>query len=65
MCVIRKCSECGDEMMEGFVIDDGREYYCIEECLQKNYTKEEIEELFSNDEDSVLGNSNYWTEWYD
>ena len=54
----RICSECGKEMKQGYCIENGMEYYCSEECLHKNYTEEEFEELFDN------GNGDsYWTEW--
>ena len=35
------------------------EYYCSDECLEKNMTREEFEELYDGGE----GDS-YWTEWY-
>ena len=57
---IRVCSECGKPMMEGFCIEDGAEYYCSEECLHKNLTEEEYENLY----DDGQGNS-YWTSWLD
>ena len=53
----RKCSHCGKEMKEGYVIAGGLEYYCSDECLHKHYTKEEWEEMYDDDGD------NYWTEW--
>lgn len=54
---IRKCSHCGKEMKEGYVIAGGLEYYCSDECLHKHYTKEEWQEMYDDDGD------NYWTEW--
>ena len=57
---IRVCSECGKPMTEGFCIEDGAEYYCSEECLHKNLTEEEYENLY----DEGRGNS-YWTSWLD
>lgn len=57
---VRHCNECGKEMWEGFCIEGGLEYYCSEECLHKNLTEEEYEELYDN------GNGDsYYTEWYD
>ena len=54
----RTCSECNKEMYSGYVIENGMEYYCSDECLHKNYTEEEFEELYDN------GNGDsYWTEW--
>jgi hypothetical protein len=57
---IRVCSECGKPMTEGFCIEDGAEYYCSEECLHKNMTEEEYENLY----DEGRGNS-YYTSWVD
>jgi hypothetical protein len=57
---IRVCSECGKPMTEGFCIEDGAEYYCSEECLHKNLTEEEYENLY----DEGRGNS-YYTSWID
>ena len=55
---MRVCSECKKKMIEGYCIYDGLEYYCSDECLLKNYTKEENFEMYED------GNS-YWTEWED
>ena len=52
----RICSECNQKMYEGFVIEDGMEYYCSENCLHKNISQEDYLELYDNGE----GNS-YWT----
>ncbi len=30
---MRNCTECGAAMREGYVIDDGAEYYCGDVCL--------------------------------
>ena len=57
---IRVCSECGKPMYEGYCIEDGAEYYCSEECLHKNLTEEEYENLY----DEGRGNS-YYTSWID
>lgn len=54
----RICSECGEHMQKGYVIENGVEYYCSEECLHKNMTEEEYLELYDD------GNGDtYWTEW--
>lgn len=55
--MFRRCSECGEKMREGYVIENGLEYYCSDECLHKHYTEEEWNEMYSDDGDS------YWTEW--
>ena len=57
---IRVCSECGKPITEGFCIEDGAEYYCSEDCLHKNLSDEEYENLY----DEGRGNS-YWTSWLD
>lgn len=54
----RECSECEDIMNEGYLIDDGSEYYCSDACLEKNMTKEEYLELYNDGH----GNS-YFTAW--
>lgn len=56
----RVCSECGNVMSKGYCIENGAEYYCSDECLHKNYTDEEYNELY----DDGMGDS-YWTEWGD
>ena len=53
---MRICSECGKEMVQGYCIDNGIEYYCNAECLGKHYTDEEWADLYAT------GDS-YWTEW--
>lgn len=57
---VRCCSECGKPMTEGYCIEDGAEYYCSEDCLHKNLSDEEYENLY----DDGRGNS-YWTSWLD
>lgn len=52
----RLCSCCGKEIHEGFVIQDGLEYYCSEECLTKHHTWIEYSEMFDVEEA-------YWTTW--
>lgn len=52
----RHCSECGKEMHEGYLCEDGCEYYCSDECLHKHYTPEEWAYLSRS-------MSYYWTEW--
>ena len=56
----RKCSRCGKLMNKGYVIDNGCEYYCSEECLSKVMTLEEYDKLYNKGE----GDS-YYTEWED
>lgn len=52
----RICNTCGQPMLEGYVIDDGMEYYCCDDCLHGVYSAEEYEELCMND-------CAYWTQW--
>lgn len=58
MSYIRKCSVCGEYMVDGFVFDGGMSYYCDEKCLHTEFTEEEWIETYDD------GNSDsYWTEW--
>lgn len=52
------CSLCGCAMQSGFVIHDGEQYFCSEDCLHEFYTEEEYLEMY----DDGNGDS-YWTEW--
>ena len=60
----RKCTHCNSGMNNGYVINDGEEYYCNDKCLHSKYSIKEWEEMSS---DKVNSNSmeNYWTEWED
>ena len=53
---MRKCDICGETMNSGYVINDGEEYYCSDDCLHGAFSEEEYEELFQED-------CAYWTEW--
>ena len=55
---MRICSECKNEMNKGYIIENGIEYYCSDDCLHKHYTEKEYLELYNNGE----GDS-YYTEW--
>jgi hypothetical protein len=55
----RRCEKCGKGMIEGFVIDGGAQYYCSEECLHKDVSPEEWEQLYEE------GGDSYWTTWED
>jgi hypothetical protein len=55
---LRQCSECGDGMNEGYCIEGGLAYYCTDECLEKNMTREDFLNLYDDGE----GDS-YYTEW--
>lgn len=53
---MKECSTCGEEMVSGYVIDDGEEYYCSDDCLHGVYSEEEYDELCREDRA-------YWTAW--
>ncbi len=53
----RICSKCGKVMYDGYVIENGMEYYCDDICLYSELTKEEYFELYE-------GGSSYWTEFW-
>lgn len=59
----RKCDKCGCGMNEGYVVYNGDEHYCTEECLNKVYTKEQWTKMYEESEENG-GSDNYWTEWY-
>jgi len=50
------CSHCNKLMYEGYVINDGLEYYCSEDCLHEHYTDEEYFDMFEECDA-------YWTDW--
>ena len=54
----RLCSHCSKPMNQGYVIENGLEYYCCDDCLHEHYTDEEYNRLY----DDGNGDS-YWTEW--
>lgn len=56
----RICSHCGEEMIEGYCINGGEEYFCSDECLEAAHTEEEIDSMYIG-----IGDSNsYWKTWY-
>ena len=56
---VRKCTTCNKKMIEGFCIDNGMDYYCTKECMEKDgLSYEEFLELYETDD-------SYYTEWYD
>ena len=57
----RKCDKCKNGMNSGYLIGNGDEYYCSDECLNKVYTPEEWQ-LMADDEETDEA-FNYWTEW--
>lgn len=58
---MRICNHCGKELnLNGYVVDNGMEYYCCDQCLNAHYTPEEWAKMYNNGD----GDS-YWTEWED
>lgn len=55
----RICDECGQPMIEGFVVD-GCSTYCSEECLHKHISEEDYREAYNNGDGDT-----YWTTWYE
>lgn len=55
---VRRCTHCGKQMWVGYCIGNGDEYYCSDECLYANYSKQEYNEMYKSD-------CAYWTEWED
>lgn len=53
----RICSICGKTMTEGYCCGMGWRYYCSDECLSHDFTKEEWRRECEEDEQS------YYTEW--
>ena len=52
----RVCDNCNEKMFSGYVIDDGEEYFCDDDCLHAWYSEEEYDELCQEDR-------GYWTVW--
>ena len=48
-----KCTACGREIKEGMIVDKvlSNDYYCDDICLEKDYTKEQIELMKDCDEE--------------
>ena len=63
----RVCSKCNSLMLEGYVENDGDEYYCSKNCLLNEYDTEEdffgTEEEQNKMENKGYANPNYWTDW--
>jgi hypothetical protein len=54
----RICTCCHSGMNQGYFAND--EYFCSESCLRTEYSLEEWEKLYENNDDNY-----YWTEWED
>lgn len=56
---MRICNECGKHVKEsGYVVENGVEYYCSNDCLHKHYTPSEWEKMYDNG-----SGDSYWTTW--
>jgi hypothetical protein len=58
----RICDKCGNGMNDGYIVNGGDEYYCSAECLHKDYSPKEWQEMYDESEENG-GNDHYWTEW--
>lgn len=54
----RVCDICKKPIKCGYVIHDGLEYYCSDECLATKYTDKEYDNMYDSDEA-------YWTDFFD
>jgi hypothetical protein len=54
----RKCTCCGNGMNNGYFAND--EYFCSESCLRTEYTYEEWQKVYEENNDNY-----YFTEWED
>jgi len=54
----RRCDECTNCFNQGYVIDNGIEYYCSKKCLNKHYSDKDFNKMY----DEGKGDS-YYTEW--
>lgn len=52
----RICTCCDKHMNSGYVIRDGEEYFCDDDCLHGWYSEEEYDELCQEGQA-------YWTQW--
>ena len=52
----RFCTVCGRKMKQGYVVGDGLEYFCGDNCLKQIYSADEYKKMYINDQA-------YWTEW--
>jgi len=55
---LRVCSRCNALTKEGYVVNDGDEIFCSDQCLSVNYPPEVWAEMSKDD-----NKHNYWTRW--
>lgn len=53
----KTCTKCKKEMVEGYCVKGGEEYYCDDKCLYSVMTEEEWCDLYED------GGESYWTQW--
>lgn len=53
---VRQCTNCGDIMIQGYVVYDGSEYYCSDTCFNEEIGLENLENMYQDDDA-------YWTEF--
>lgn len=56
--IFRTCTRCKERMKEGYVFDDGMEYYCSSTCLHSRLDEKEWDALHEE-----LPDDYYWTSW--
>ena len=54
----RKCSHCNKPTNEVYIVNDGDEYYCSDDCLHEHYTPIQWARMYKNE----VG---YWTSFDD
>ena len=54
----RFCDNCRRYITRGYVIENGMEYYCCDDCLHTRYSDDEYLKMYNDGE----GDS-YYTEW--
>ena len=52
------CEVCGKPMIEGYIMNGS--HYCSDVCLYEDYSKEQVKELCSDNNDEC-----YYTNWYE
>lgn len=55
---LHTCSRCNALTKEGYVVNDGDEIFCSDQCLSTVYPPEVWAEMSKDD-----NNENYWTRW--
>lgn len=63
---VRTCTNCGELMDEGYIVNGGVEYHCSDECLHEEVTAEEWKKLtaYLTEEDKRTEEQQAWFEEY-